>query len=82
MSGRVSRVLQASRDPSPIVTQPAGRHSASKLTIVYISSEEVDIGESHATIDITVLTIVRHLRMLIRRIDLKLDQDTHGCISG
>jgi hypothetical protein len=49
MSGRVSRVMHASPDPSPIVTQPAGRHPALKPTFVYISSEEVDIGELSLT---------------------------------
>jgi hypothetical protein len=70
MSGRVSRVLQASRDPSPIVTQPAGRHSASKLTFVYISLEEVDIGELFCCDKRGILLIVSHGRMLLRRISI------------
>jgi hypothetical protein len=82
-SDRVSRVLQASRDPSPIVTQPAGRHSASKLTFVYISSDEVDIGE--------LFCCDRHYSPVNRlprpnaaseELDLELDQDTHERISG
>jgi hypothetical protein len=79
-SERMSRVLQASRDPSPIVTQPAGRHSAAKLTFVYASSEVVDIGELSVAINVDLFsatveccfedfrsgTCSRHSRMHLR----------------